>query len=83
MFVTDDHEAGMELVKIAGVIILGSAMECNRTVIGDWVMFTGNQDGTAGGGAEWTCWWGDGGIRHWGGLHGEFEEEKSHRFFRG
>jgi hypothetical protein len=52
MFVTDDHEAGMELVKIAGVIILGNAVECGRAVIGDWVMFTGNQDGTAGGGAE-------------------------------
>jgi hypothetical protein len=52
MFVTDDHEAGMELVKIAGVIMVGSAVECGWMVICDWVMFTGNQDCTAGGGSE-------------------------------
>jgi len=80
--VADDHKTGMESVKIAGVS-LGSPGECGSTVTCGWVVFTGNQDGTTGGGVEWTGWWGDGSIRYWGGLHGKSKEEESDWFFRG
>lgn len=57
-------------------------MEYCSTVTYGWVVVTGNQDCTAGGGVEWTGWWGDGGVRQWGGLHGKPKEEESNWFFR-